>query len=244
MARLPAGFGAAHFAHRGLHGPQTGAPENSLAAFRHAIEAGYAIELDLRLGAEGEVLVFHDGDLERMTGTAGRIEICPPEIRSGLRLLGTDEGIPTLTETLALVAGRCSVLAEIKIDPADRVSGAAEVAQTLAERVVERVAPCSEHVGVMSLDGATMHRVRALAPEILRGVTYADAAALAEGRVEDPDGDFAAWRADELPAEVVERMRAAGCPIFAWTVTDEDSAARVRPYADALIFEHFHPEFW
>ena len=79
---------------------------------------------------------------------------------------------------------------------------------------------------------------------LLDNIFYADAADLAVGRVEDPEGDFAAWPADELPAEVVERMRAGRLPDLCWTVTDKGSAARVRPYADAWIFEHFDPESW
>ena len=72
------------FAHRGLHGPDTG-PENSLAAFDAAISAGYGIECDLRLLADGEVVVFHDADLTRLTGRGGRIE----DLRSAdLRDLG------------------------------------------------------------------------------------------------------------------------------------------------------------
>ena len=60
----------ASYAHRGLHG--MGVPENSLLAFRGAVEAGYGIELDLQLSRDGEVMVFHDYNLDRMTATGRR----------------------------------------------------------------------------------------------------------------------------------------------------------------------------
>ena len=59
-------------AHRGLWTPD-GAPENSLAAFQAACAAGYGIELDVQLTADGEAVVFHDERLERMTGQEGRL---------------------------------------------------------------------------------------------------------------------------------------------------------------------------
>ena len=61
-----------NYAHRGLHGD--GVPENSLEAFRLAKEAGYGVELDIHLLKDGNLAVFHDSKLERITGQAGVIE--------------------------------------------------------------------------------------------------------------------------------------------------------------------------
>ena len=100
------------YAHRGLHGE--GVPENSLAAFKKAVENGHGIELDLQLSADGEVMVFHDYTLKRMTGEAGLLsEKTAEELRS-LRLAGTDEHIPTLREVLELVDGQVPLLVELK----------------------------------------------------------------------------------------------------------------------------------
>ena len=59
-------------AHRGLWSPD-GPPENSLGAFQAACAAGYGIELDVQLSADGEAVVFHDDKLKRMTGREGRV---------------------------------------------------------------------------------------------------------------------------------------------------------------------------
>ena len=100
-------------AHRGLWRPH-GPPENSLAAFQAACAAGYGIELDVQLSADGEAVVFHDDKLARMTGTTGRLRDRTAADLAELRLAGSDEGIPTLLETLALVGHRAMVHVELK----------------------------------------------------------------------------------------------------------------------------------
>src|SRR5437588_502727 len=79
----------------GLWGPD-GPPQNSLGAFQAACAAGYGIELDVQLSADGEAMVFHDEDLQRMTGAAGRLSDRTAAELSELRLKGGDEPIPTL----------------------------------------------------------------------------------------------------------------------------------------------------
>ena len=106
-------FRSPHIAHRGLWTPD-GAPENSLAAFQAAAKAGYAIELDVHLSADGEAVVFHDATLERMTGKAGRLRDHKASDLGQLRLKGTDETIPTLAEVLALIGHRAMVHIELK----------------------------------------------------------------------------------------------------------------------------------
>ncbi|MCI9552487.1 MAG: hypothetical protein HFE94_03005 [Acutalibacter sp.] len=62
-----------NFAHRGLHTADHSIPENSLPAFRRAVEAGYGIELDIQLSKDGQVVVFHDDTLDRVCGAYGRV---------------------------------------------------------------------------------------------------------------------------------------------------------------------------
>ncbi len=103
-----------YIAHRGLHGIAASGPENSLSAFRFAAENGFAIEIDLHLIADGEVVVFHDDTLDRVCGVSGRVEDKTlPELKE-LRLAGTNEQIPTLRECLSVVGGRVPLLIEFK----------------------------------------------------------------------------------------------------------------------------------
>jgi len=100
-------------AHRGLWNHE-GAPENSLGAFQLACEAGYGIELDVHLSADGEAVVHHDYSVKRMTGLEGRIRDYTADDLGKMKLKGTDEGIPTLLETLALIGHRAMVHVELK----------------------------------------------------------------------------------------------------------------------------------
>lgn len=100
------------YAHRGLHGE--GVPENSMEAFRRAVEAGYGIELDVQLSRDGEVMVIHDPFLGRMTGCDRMLSEMTAEELEKLSLQGTDQKIPRFSDVLALVAGRVPLMVELK----------------------------------------------------------------------------------------------------------------------------------
>ena len=102
------------FAHRGLHDATRA--ENSLSAFAAAADAGFAIELDVRLSSDGVLMVFHDDTLERMTGVGGRVDSKTAEELHSIRLGNTEDTIPTFDEVLGLVDGRVPLLVEIKED--------------------------------------------------------------------------------------------------------------------------------
>lgn len=101
------------YAHRGLWNAER--PENSLAAFRAAAEADFAIELDVQLSGDGEVMVFHDYTLDRVCGRTGKIaELTAAEL-SQIPLNGVEnECIPTLAQVLEVVDGRVPLLIELK----------------------------------------------------------------------------------------------------------------------------------
>ncbi len=96
-----------NYAHRGLHTEDGTVPENSLPAFRAAAEAGYAVEMDVHLTADDQLVVFHDDTLERMCGVPGVIDdFTLAELRA-LRLGDTDCVIPTFAEALEALGTAC-----------------------------------------------------------------------------------------------------------------------------------------
>lgn len=103
-----------NIAHRGLHGIFEDTPENSIPAFKAAIERGLAIETDIHITRDGEVVVFHDDTLKRMCGVSGIIEDKTLEELKELSLSGTQHKIPTFKEALELVDGRVPLLIEFK----------------------------------------------------------------------------------------------------------------------------------
>ena len=107
-------FRKKYFAHRGLHDNAGEAPENSMAAFRRAVEAGYCIELDVQMTKDGIPVIFHDGTLERMCGVKARIEDYTYEQLQQFKLADSEQSIPKLEDMLALVDGRVPLIVEIK----------------------------------------------------------------------------------------------------------------------------------
>lgn len=102
------------YAHRGLHG--NGVPENSMEAFRLALENGYGVELDIHLLADGNLAVIHDSSLKRTAGVDLSIESLTTEQLSQYTLEGTLQTIPTFQEVLELFAGKAPLIVELKSD--------------------------------------------------------------------------------------------------------------------------------
>ena len=100
------------YAHRGLHGD--GIPENSMAAFRLALENGYGIELDVHLMKDGKLAVIHDSSLKRTAGADVKIEDLTEADLSLYTLEGTEEAIPLFSQVLELYAGKAPLIIELK----------------------------------------------------------------------------------------------------------------------------------
>ncbi len=147
------------YAHRGLHGE--GAAENSLTAFRRAVEAGYGIELDVRLSKDGELVVFHDDTLNRVTGETGRVDGRTYSELKEMCLLGTEDTVPLFSDVLALVDGKIPLLIELKEDAGK---------YGVTEKTLEILKGYNGKYIIESFNPLAIGRVKKLAPEVLRGV--------------------------------------------------------------------------
>ena len=104
-----------YYAHRGLHDNNVECPENSMAAFRKAVEHGYGMELDVQLTKDEIPVVFHDETLERICGVKGNVRDYTYEELQAFSLCNTEEKIPLFEEFLKMVNGRVPLIVEIKI---------------------------------------------------------------------------------------------------------------------------------
>lgn len=111
-------FYGVHYAHRGLFNNDSEAPENSLAAFKKAVDAGYGIELDVQLSKDDKLVVFHDATLKRMCGIDGNVWDYTLEELQQMKLLNSNETIPTFEQFLAVVDGKVPFILEFKLDRA------------------------------------------------------------------------------------------------------------------------------
>jgi glycerophosphoryl diester phosphodiesterase len=216
------------FAHRGLHGP--GVPENSLAAFRAALEIGAGIECDVRLSGDGQVMVFHDHDLRRLCASALAVESTPAAILAGQKLYDSGEHIPKLRELLDLVAGRVPILVEVKC----RGGNAAEVTRSVADELKAYTG----EVGVMSFEPSVGKWLRRHEPGIRRGlVISARAGAFDRWRsIRPASPDFIAVDFGALDRPWVTKVRRSRW-VYSWTIRAPDQRQTAEVHADALIWE-------
>jgi glycerophosphoryl diester phosphodiesterase len=246
---LPAAFLRAPIAHRALHDRAAGRPENSRAAVRAAVAAGYGIEIDIQPSADMVPMVFHDYDLRRLTGVPGRIRGRSAAALGRLRLLGAEEGIPTLAEILTLVGGRVPLLVEIK----DQDGAMGEVVGALEDAVARALLGYAGPVALMSFNPNSVEALARFVPQLPRGLTTSafrpEDWPLLPARVRDrlreiPDmertgASFISHEAADLPRARVAEIRAAGHAVLCWTVRSAEAEAEARRFAQNVTFEGY-----
>lgn len=112
------GLFGVHYAHRGLFDNTGEAPENSLAALKKAVDAGYGIEMDVQLSKDKIPVIFHDESLKRMCNVEGKVHEYTLEELKKFKLASSNETIPTLAEALEVIAGKVPLILEYKLDVA------------------------------------------------------------------------------------------------------------------------------
>ncbi len=241
----PDGMKCIRYAHRGLH-HQPDAPENSLAAFRAAIEKGFGAELDVHLMKDGNLAVIHDSSLQRTAGADVLIEDLTKEDLEAYRLEGTDEKIPLLEEVLALFSGRTPLIVELK-PAAGNHNRLTESACAMLDRFPD-VTFCIE-----SFDPRVLLWLKKNRPEIIRGQLSGDLRAekghskatmwalthLLSNGLTAPD--FVAYDhtvRSHCPELKLSRLLY-GVQEVSWTVRDADTADALEKAGCLVIFEGF-----
>lgn len=246
---LPGAFFRAPIAHRALHDRDAGRPENSPAAFRAAIAAGYGIECDVQPSADGVPMVFHDYDLKRLAGRSGRIRGLSAAELKATHLPGSGDGIPTLAEMLALVAGRVALLIEVKDQDGAMGPGVGPLEAAVAAALRGYAGP----VALMSFNPHSVAALAEAAPDLPRGLTTSAYAPedwpLLTPAVRDrlrgvPDYDavgasFISHEAADLCRPRVSDLRAQGATVLCWTIRSPGAEAEARRVAANVTFEGY-----
>lgn len=249
-ATLPAEFLRLPIAHRALHDVADGRPENSRAAIRAAVAAGYGIEIDLQLSADGQAMVFHDYDLDRLAMGQGPINALTREQAQAIRLKGGDgEGIPDLCEVLDLVVGTVPLLIELK----DQDGQLGPDIGTLERAVADALRGYSGPVAVMSFNPHSIAEMAKLAPDVPRGIVTSGYDPKDWPDLPDPICDhlrqisdfertqacFVSHQAGDLSRPKVQLMRDSGIPVLCWTIKSEIEERAARVFADNVTFEGY-----
>lgn len=245
---LPEAFLRLPIAHRAYHDLASGRPENGPSAIDAAVAAGYGIEIDLQLSSDGEALVFHDYDLDRLTGATGPVSALSAAEANATPLTGgaPQDTIPTLAQVLDRVAGRVPLLIELKDQSQGAGIGPLEAATA---RALEGY---NGPVAVMSFNPDSVAEMARLAPEIPRGLTTCDFDPREWPLDEDtcaylrgiPDIDrtgsvFISHHHTDLVHPRVQELRDAGLAIFCWTIRSPEEEAAARRIVHNITFEGY-----
>lgn len=234
-----------HYAHRGLHEKNRTVPENSILAFTKAVEAGYGMELDVNLTADGKVVVFHDDSLLRVCGVDKLITECVSTELSDYPIENTEQTIPLLTDVLELVAGQVPLIIELKNTNDWR------------KLCVKTAALLDDYAGVYCIESfhpgivGWFYKNR---PEVIRGQLSAGyrnlggtplwqrllIASVVTNVVARPH--FIAYKHEDAHHRLsLWLFRQFGGKLVGWTVRDNDDRVRCMDFFDVIIFEFFRP---
>ncbi len=233
-------------AHRGLH--DDAAPENTLSAFRAAIQLGYAVETDVRLSKDGELVIYHDDVLSRLTQSNRKVIDCTIDELKKL-LIEDKEPIPTLQEFLDCIGGRVPILLEIKPVPE------ANTKEFIAK--IAAAFDCYEgEYAVQSFNPSYVKAYKKLRPAVPCGILATAGSTKADynnspvwrlkayavkhmsfNRSLKPD--FISYCFSHYPTRATEKYKGIK---LGWTVRSPQDEEYARKYADNIIFEGYLAE--
>ena len=237
----------AHFAHRGYFTEKEKKPQNTLAAFARAAEAGYGMELDVHLTRDNKLAVIHDHHLGALCGHDGIVEKMTLKELKKLRVQNTVQTIPTLREVLNTVDGRTPLLVEVKGENVEPL-----MPLVMSELDNYKGIYCIESFNPMHLRWLKKHR-----PEVLRGqlacknnwqkekkpaekVKKFASEKLLGNFLSRPD--FIAYSYQDVHMTSVKLNKKMGAVIAGWTITDEKGLAESKANGVTVqIFENIQP---
>ena len=224
-------------AHRGLHDENNGIIENSLEAFKLAIEKNYIIELDVHILKDNQIVVFHDDNLYRITGVNKNISECTYDEIKDLKLKNTNLHIPKIEEVLMLVDARVPILIEIKNK---------ENVGRLEEKLARILDEYKGEVAIQSFNPLVINWFKETRPNILRGQ-------LSAGFKNDKilkriilknmllnfitKPDFISYAVEDLSFEKARKIRKKTL-LLGWTIKTEEQKEKYINEYDNLICEN------
>ncbi|HZH25949.1 MAG TPA: glycerophosphodiester phosphodiesterase family protein [Azospirillaceae bacterium] len=238
-------------AHRGLHNKAEGVIENTLSAAEAAVARGFPIELDLQLTGDEEAVVFHDFELDRLTGETGLVAERRLSDLTRIGIAGAKGGdrIPSFKDYLGAIAGRTPLIVEIK----SKFNGD----MRLTKRALEILKDYSGPFVIKSFDPDIVAYLREHAPGITRGfigeleyASKADSFLTPEQKhrmanllhFAEMQPHFLSWRVKDIPCASTHLSRLLGnLPVMTWTVRNPEDRARAEAHADQMVFEGFIP---
>lgn len=245
MRHRPRPLTARCFAHRGLYNNSGSAPENTMAAFRRALKAGYGIELDIQLTKDQKVVVAHDFHLRRNCGINGEIDQFTYRELSRIPVFHSEERIPLLEDVLREVDGKVPLIIELKYKEGSRI----------CQRACEILDKYKGEYAIESFHPQVLLWFKKYRPRTLRGQLsmnyqkfqgwlspqYFIMRSLLLNFLTRPD--FIAYDCRSghcLSLQICRHLFR--CPAYGWTVKSREQMKKAKRYFDGYIFEGFRPD--
>lgn len=230
-----------YIAHRGYHNPSQ--PENTMGAFENAIKEGFNIELDLHLSKDDQVIVFHDDDMERLTGVKGKPEDSTYEELLKLNILGTEAKIPLFKDVLNLINGQVGIVIELKTNSVKN--------ELLVAKLMELLKGYKGDYVVQSFDPTLVSKVRKANKDIIRGQLVCDfrqVKGMAKWKsfllrklhlnfLSKPDFINTEQHYYTSKIKRIHKRK----PVICWTVRSKEEQVAAEKIFDKIIFEKFNP---
>lgn len=225
-------------AHRGLHDGNKRIWENTRSAFQRAIDGNHPIECDVHLTMDGQVVVFHDSDLKRLTGNNGKVHETKLDAMKAMPIGGTADNPLSLQELLSMVNGRVPLIIELKGDEGHDDGLVAATGRALNGYAGK--------AAVMSFDHHLIRQFKHHCHDVPCGLT-------AEGlREKDMEAhfsmlaheiNFVSYNVHHLPNPFISFVRAElNMPVITWTVRSPDEFEKTYAHADQPTFEGIDPD--
>lgn len=226
-------------AHRGLFDREK-IPENSMLAFDKALEKGYSIEVDVNMTQDGYIVVFHDNSLKRMTGIKNDITTMTLSEIKKLKLLGTENKIPTFEDVLLQVSGKVPILIEVK--PNSKY-------KELMEKLINLLEKYNGKYSIQSFDPRVVYWLKKNTPQISRGQIASKNIREVKSRILKillgkmvfnviTKPNFISYQYLSINEKFYKKQKNKGREVIAWTLKNKEDYEKIRDYCDMVVFEN------
>ena len=226
-------------AHRGLFDREK-IPENSMLAFDKALEKGYSIEVDVNMTQDGYIVVFHDNSLKRMTGIKNDITTMTLSEIKKLKLLGTENKIPTFEDVLLQVSGKVPILIEVK--PNSKY-------KELMEKLINLLEKYNGKYSIQSFDPRIVYWLKKNMPQISRGQISSKNIREVKSRILKillgkmvfnviTKPNFISYQYLSINEKFYKKQKNKGREVIAWTLKNKEDYEKIRDNCDMVIFEN------
>ena len=217
-------------AHRGLHSNANNIYENTKESFLAAVNENYAIECDVVLSKDHEVVVFHDENLKRLCNLDKNVSSLTMNELRNLKIYESSSNIISLDEMLHIVSAHVPIIIEIK----------GKFTPFIEERIQEIIRSYKGPIALKTFNLKSVEWLIKFLPYVYKGLVI-DSNTNNFESILDLNIDFVSCDIEFIESNLIDRVKKKGLPIITWTVDNEDKKKKANLIADNIIFENIRP---